>query len=290
MPIQLLNQKKAEGSSRAEHFNAGYFAGLVEEARNAKHQLLEFPKRTSHGSNWDCMGHSSKLGEFFKGLSDEAISDFESLASHFSFSETTVLIWEDQKPSDVLFLTDGYVNLSMSSRNGRRLFLEMVGPGEILGLASAISGEPYNISAEARYPCRGSSLGREDFLNFLMRHPVASRNLARELTLQHNRACERLRIFGLVSSAQAKLASLFLGWRMGYRTTEHGIQIRCPLTHGEIGDCIGALRETITRTLNHFKELGLLEMRGSNLIIPSRSALADYVGIDTISDSGPPAA
>jgi CRP/FNR family transcriptional regulator len=62
------------------------------------------------------------------------------------------------------------------------------------------------------------------------------------------------------------------------------------LTHEEIGECIGASRETVTRYLTDFRKHGLMEMRGTILIIPSRSALAIYAGFESMPDPREPAA
>jgi CRP/FNR family transcriptional regulator len=54
------------------------------------------------------------------------------------------------------------------------------------------------------------------------------------------------------------------------------------LTHEEIGECIGASRETVTRTLTDLKNQGLIRLNGSTLIVPSCMALAVYAGIDSM--------
>jgi CRP/FNR family transcriptional regulator len=60
------------------------------------------------------------------------------------------------------------------------------------------------------------------------------------------------------------------------------------LTHGEIGECIGTSRETVTRNLMDFKNHGLAELRGTLLNIPSRIALANYAAIESVPDSQEP--
>ena len=62
-----------------------------------------------------------------------------------------------------------------------------------------------------------------------------------------------------------------------------GARIHCSFTHLEIGKHIGLSRETVTRTINDFKSAGLVEQRGTFLIVPDRNALAVYAGIDLIS-------
>jgi CRP/FNR family transcriptional regulator len=251
---------------------------LGAEPRFDERKVVEFPVHGSSESGWKDACWPARKGEFFQGLSSEALSDYESLTVSFCCPGGTVLIREEQNPSNVLFLLEGKVNLSMNSIAGKRLILGIAGPGEILGLTAAISGQPSEIQAQARYPCRIESLHRQDFVEFLMRHPVACQNVTRELSLNYTRACERLRILGLASTAQTKLARLLLEWCTRGQTTESGTQIRCLLTHEEIGEYIGASRETVTRTLNKFKNRDLVELRGSSLLV-NRKALANYTGL-----------
>jgi CRP/FNR family transcriptional regulator len=245
---------------------------------------------SASGMKRDDAGWSCGTEGFFEGLSAKTRSDFELLVTHFHCLGSKVLICEAQEPSSILFLLEGEVNISMNSSDGRRLLLEVAGAGDMLGLTSTISGDSSEIRAEARYPCRIASMQRQDFLEFLLRHPIALQNVARELCRHHARACERLRILGLTSSAMAKLAHLLLEWCREGRQTRSGIQIRCLLTHGEIGEHIGISRETVSRTLTDFKSHGLVRLRGSTLVVTSRRALAIYAGIDGISDPHPPAA
>jgi DNA-binding transcriptional regulator LsrR (DeoR family) len=48
------------------------------------------------------------------------------------------------------------------------------------------------------------------------------------------------------------------------------------LTHAQIAEFIGAVRETVTRALTAFKQRGLVEVRGCMLKIPSTTALRKY--------------
>jgi CRP/FNR family transcriptional regulator len=246
--------------------------------------LSAFEVRREHA------GWSRGTEGFFKGFCAKTRSDFESLAKHFSCPDATVLICEEQKPTRILFLLEGEVNITMNASDGRRFLLEVAAAGDTLGINSAISGDSSEIRAEARFPCRIASLQRQEFVEFLARHPIAGQNVALELCQHYSRACERLRVFGLTSSAMGKLAHLLLEWcREGQQTTS-GIEIRFALTHGEIGEYIGACRETVSRSLADFKDHGLVRLRGSILIVTSRRELANYAGIDYIPDRDEPAA
>src|SRR5579864_6433745 len=114
-----------------------------------------------------------RRGEFFKHLSCAAMKEFESLAAPFSRRGNTVLFTQEQEASSVLFLFEGSVKLSLNSNTGGRLIIGFARPGEFLGLTSAVSGLPYEMTAETQFPCTITSIERQSFLDFLLHYPVA---------------------------------------------------------------------------------------------------------------------
>jgi CRP/FNR family transcriptional regulator, cyclic AMP receptor protein len=217
-----------------------------------------------------------RAGEFFRGLPDHAMMEFVPLAPLFCCPGNTVLFAEEQPPRSILFLLEGKVKFSMNSVEGRRLILGIVGPGEILGLASAVSGSPWNVTAETQLPCVIGAIQRQSFLDFLLSYPLACQNVARQLSLDSRRNCDQLRTVGLAWTAAAKLARLLLEWSGEGRQTDHGIRFLCPLTHEEIGEHIGVSRETVTRTLHGFRNRNLVEQRGSALFVSDLRGLEIY--------------
>jgi CRP/FNR family cyclic AMP-dependent transcriptional regulator len=254
-----------------------------------KRSRPEFPTMTVPELNWGDSSWPYETGAFFRRMSISARREFELLATRIQCAPSKLLIAEDQKPFNVLFLLEGEANISMTSLNGRQFLLGVAGAGEILGLASAISGDSSEIRVVARHPCKIAFLRRQDFLGFLLHHPSASNDIAIELSFLCKRISERLRIFGLTTSVPARLASLLLEWCRDGLQTENGTQIRFVLTQGEIGECIGSSRETITRILTDFKNQDLVRVHGATLLVPSRRALAIYAGIDSVSDRHEPA-
>jgi CRP/FNR family cyclic AMP-dependent transcriptional regulator len=228
-------------------------------------------KRRDTSASW-------RWGLFCKSLSTQAMSEFESIVPPFWCVGDTVLLTEGERSSTVFFLLDGRVKLSMNSTGGRRLILGHAEPGDILGLASAVSGSPCEITAETQFPSRLMALPGQRFMNFLHCHPDAWQNVGRQLSLEFKRACDRLRNVGLTNTASTKLARLFLDWSVNGMPTNGGLSIQCSLTHAEIGECIGVARETVSRTLTEFKHRDLVELRGSHLVISSLRALEIYAG------------
>jgi CRP/FNR family transcriptional regulator len=219
---------------------------------------------------------SRLAGEFFNKLSSGAMKDLVSMAFPSSYPSGIILFSEKDPSPGIYIILEGEVKLSMNSSDGRRLILRIARKGEILGLASALSGKPCEMTAETLYPAKIAPIIRRDFLSFLTRHPEVYQSVTEELSRDYAMACEQLRTVGLSNSAPEKLARLLLEWSQNGQTTECGTRFRFTLTHGEIGEFIGASRETVTRTLGVFKSRHLVAFNGSTLTIPSKTALEDY--------------
>jgi CRP/FNR family cyclic AMP-dependent transcriptional regulator len=212
-------------------------------------------------------------GAFFDKLTPAALQDLQSMLNSTAYPANRILFSERDPTHGVFVVLAGEVKLSINSSDGRRLSLRIAKKGEVLGLASALAGKPYELTAETLYPAEIAPISRGDFFNFLARHPEAYQAVTEELSRHVAIACERLRAVGLSSSAPEKLARLLLDWSEQGQTTECGTRFRFCLTHEQIGEFIGASRETVTRTMGAFKHHRLVAFQGSMVTIPNRSAL-----------------
>jgi len=223
-----------------------------------------------------CKGQTQRPEQVFDKLSADVANDLLSVAHTVCYPSNVLLFSELDQAQMIFVVLEGEVKLSMNSRDGRRLILHIAKKGEIVGLASALSGKPQEMTAETLYPARLALLNRVDFLAFLLRHPEAYQSLVEELSQQFTQACGQLRNLGLSSSAPEKLARLLLDWSENGQTNESGTRFHFSFTHQEIGEFIGATRETVTRTLSEFKTHHLIAFHGSTLTIPNRIALESY--------------
>jgi CRP/FNR family cyclic AMP-dependent transcriptional regulator len=234
---------------------------------------MESIRETTSG----CRNQANRAGEFFNKLTPAALQDLNTMQFPSSYAANVVLFSEKDPARGIFIVIEGEVKLSINSSDGRRLSLSIAKKGEILGLASTLAGSPYDVTAETLYPAKVAHIGRRDFLNFLTRHPEAYQTVIEELSGYISKASDQLRTVGLAATAPEKLARLLLDWSEGGQSTEcGGARFRFSLTHEEIGEFIGASRETVTRTLTTFKTRRLVAFQGSMLTIPSRSALANY--------------
>ena len=216
-------------------------------------------------------------GEFFKSLPAEALADLEHLLAPSNYPSGMVLFCETQPASGIYVVLEGEVKLSINSPDGRRLSFRIAKAGAVLGLSSALSGGAYEMTADTLYPSKIAHISQQAFLQFMSRHPAVYQSVAREMVRTYHTACEQLRMVGLSTSVPERLARLLLVWsdEPGQKP-ERPARCRLSLTHEQIGEFIGASRETVTRTLSIFKNNHLVAQHGCTLTIPSRVALESY--------------
>jgi CRP/FNR family transcriptional regulator, cyclic AMP receptor protein len=233
---------------------------------------------SEHKPNSCCETCTLKQNGFLCHLSPMAAKEFEPIKVSSRYPEGSILFLENEPARGVFLVCSGKVKLSVSSKAGKNLILQIVQPGEVIGLSASMSGAPYEVTAETLHPAQVVFISRDNFLRFIHRFPEAYGAVTQQLNLQYGRACAQLRTIGLSTTAHEKLARLFLNWPSNEKQSTETNQIKVPLTHEQIAACLGSTRETVTRTLSDFKNNHLVTLRGATVMIPDRSALLAISG------------
>jgi CRP/FNR family transcriptional regulator, cyclic AMP receptor protein len=102
--------------------------------------------------------------------------------------------------------------------------------------------------------------------------------VAQQLGETYHSAIAEMRTIGLSRSAGEKLARFLLDLVADDDDEKGNVRFTLTFTHEEIGQMIGASRETVTRLFADFKKKQLLLVRGSTVIIKNKVALRTVVG------------
>ena len=111
-------------------------------------------------------------------------------------------------------------------------------------------------------------------MRFVAGDAGAALRAARQLGRDYRTAFEQVRLLGLSNTAAGKFAR-FLLEACDRDRAEAGPcdQIKLSLTHEEIGQLIGASRETVTRLFSEFKTEAFINVSGATLRVRDRAAL-----------------
>jgi len=215
-----------------------------------------------------CLACSVREDRLFCHLSPEALAELDTIRQTTIYPGGAVLFVEGQPCRGLFILCSGKAKLATSSARGRSLIVRVAEGGEVLGLSAAVSNSAYDLSAETLEPAQASFLPREDFLRFLHRHGEVSVRVAQCLSMELYRAHRQMARIALAPSARAKLAGLLLEWGSSdAQLPAKGATFHLGLTHAEVGELIGSSRETVARLLSHFRRQGLVELKGTQVIL-----------------------
>jgi CRP/FNR family transcriptional regulator, cyclic AMP receptor protein len=226
----------------------------------------------------NCVTCAHREDRLFCHLSPPAVERLAAITSPSSYPKGATLFVEAQAPRGVFILCNGRVKLSTSSVDGRTLIVRIAEPGEVLGLPATVTGKPYELTAEVIEPTQANFIARGDFLNFLREHGEVSLRVAQQLGETYHAAVAEMRSIGLSHSAAEKLARFLLEYCASHGSGAPEIRATLTLTHEEIGQTIGASRETVSRLFATFKKKQILQVKGSTLIVSNKAGLESLTG------------
>lgn len=188
-----------------------------------------------------------------------------------------VLFAEGQAARGVFIVRRGRVKLSICGSDGRTLILRLVETGCPLGVASVVSGRPYEATAETQGPSEISFLRHSDLLRLMRLHGEVALWVTQHISQDYAATCREIRDLILSDSASEKLARLLVGWLDQNALAKNPSQMKLALTHEEIGQMIGTSRETVSRLFAGFKKQRLIQQNGSTIVVPNRIALESLI-------------
>jgi CRP/FNR family transcriptional regulator len=225
----------------------------------------------------NCLTCPVREEHLFCNLSIPAAQRLNDIKSTAVYPKSAVLFIEGQQPRGVFVLCTGKVKLSTSSSEGKTLITKISDPGDVLGLNATISNHPYEVTAEMIEPGQANFIPRDALLRFLSEHGEVALRVAEQLSRNYYTAYEEIRTLGLTTSPGEKFAKLLLSWYPEKTQANGSAQIKITLTHEEIAEMIGTTRETVSRLFSEFKKKQLLQVKGSTLVLRSKSGLENMV-------------
>jgi len=227
----------------------------------------------------DCLTCPRIKENFFCDLPKPSLTAIDAISSSAAYPKDAILFVEGQDPCGVFVLCNGRVKLSTTSADGKSIIVRIAEPGEVVGLAGTLSGKPYELTAEVLEPLQANFIPREVFLRFLRDHSEAAVRVAEMMSRIYHATLLEVRYLGFSSSTAEKLARFLLDLPTHPGSNGH-FRATLTLTHKEIGETIGASRETVTRLFANFKREGLVEVHGATIVIPDRYRLERETGVD----------
>ena len=179
------------------------------------------------------------------------------------------IFYMPEQTSEVLFLLKkGRVQLYRISPAGKKLVIATLGPGTFFGEMSLVGQGMHNAFAEAVEECLLCVMSRTDLERLMRTHPEVAFRFVEALGRRLTEVEAHLEDMAF-KSLPARLASLLL-----HLASEAGSDNEVDgYTHQDLAEMLGTYRETITQTLNEFRQEGLVELGRKHILILDGMAL-----------------
>jgi CRP/FNR family transcriptional regulator, cyclic AMP receptor protein len=225
------------------------------------------PSPFGHHSAEDCLNCEHRTLRMFCNLTPDALKDFDSIGIHMDHARGAKLFTEGDSARNVFIMCSGQAKISSTSRDGKTMILKIAGPGDVLGLSAVLADVPYEVTSEAIEPCQVKAIRKQEFVDFLAKHGIASMHAAQSLSAEYLTVFHDAKRLALSGSAAGRLARLLLDWGTSVSCGKPEIRFTLALTHEEIANMAGTSRETVTRLLNQFRRSQLISIKGTALTI-----------------------
>ena len=208
----------------------------------------------------------------FLSTASAALTDMlEGLATDHKLAKGQIL-FEAGDLGDALFaVEEGALEISVYSEDGRKLTLDIMRAGSILGEITLFDPGPRTATATALEPSLLRRVRHSDVLSEISKSP----DLAIDLI---HLAGQRMRYMNRQLNEQVFLpVPLRLARKILYLTQNAGSdeirEVRLKLSQSELAEFVGATREAVSKTLSSWKKDGVIEATRGGLQVLDRPAL-----------------
>jgi CRP-like cAMP-binding protein len=182
----------------------------------------------------------------------------------------TILFTPEDSGERLYILRQGLVDLFRVTSSGKRLVTRQILPGSVFGIMGLLGQSMQGNFAEASEDSSICVITRENVLEMLKQHPDITLRLL-EIVGRRLRLIEERLVEAVYSPVRVRLAHFLL------TNADSASGVLNNLTHEEIGDTIGAVRQTVTETLGLLRKQGLIQTKPKRIRVINRHGLEEIV-------------
>jgi CRP-like cAMP-binding protein len=216
--------------------------------------------------------------ELFAGFGATELADVARVTQHRRLQAGDVLFHKGDDGSDMYVIASGRLKAFATSADGDDVVFRYMGPGEVIGELGAFVGGKRTANVSAVAPCELLMIQKRELNPLLKRNPTIAIRLLEALAARLVKLSEALEDnnFRPVSQRLAKCL-LALAQRWGERSPRGAVRIDLQLHQGDLGDLVGATRESVNHLIRQWRDGHILEMRDGVITIHDLAALQRLV-------------
>ncbi|HEX8997365.1 MAG TPA: Crp/Fnr family transcriptional regulator [Ktedonobacterales bacterium] len=198
--------------------------------------------------------------DIFRDLRPEQIEMIENQTIMRAIPKGRLIYSQEDRAEALFLLKRGRVSIYRLTPAGKRLDIGAVGPHTFFGEMPLLGESLRHAFAETDEESLLCVMSRADVERLIREQPSVALHMIEALGKRLAQSEARLEELAY-RSAPARIAAALL------RLSEGHDDGAATITHQELGDMIGALRETVTKILDEFQSDGLVELRRGRVLV-----------------------
>jgi CRP-like cAMP-binding protein len=204
--------------------------------------------------------------KLFEGIPAGELRALEQRCRFRRYERAAAIIDYQESKSDVFFIVNGRVRVTIYSNSGREVAFQDLDAGELFGELSAIDGNPRAAAVVAVTDCVLASMPANVFRDLLRNKASVADAMLLRLVANIRALTGRVFEFSTLAVRNRIHAELLRLARRSHRG-ERSVVISPIPTHSDIASRVSTHREAVTREFNELARLGVVERQGNTLVI-----------------------
>ena len=214
----------------------------------------------------------------FSGLGERELSELELITRRRRVEAREMLFHQGDDGADVYVIVSGRLKAFVTGPDGDDIVFRYMGPGEVVGEIAAFADGKRTANILAVEACELLMIQRRDLLPLLRRFPEIAIRLLTGVAQRMIKLSESLEDNNF-RPVSARLAKCLLGFADSWgEPAKNGVHIAGRFSQGELGDLIGATRESVNKLVRVWTTDSVLEMHDGSITIKNRVALEKLTG------------
>lgn len=210
---------------------------------------------------------------FFRGLPAETLERVGERMIRRELPEGHLLFRSGESPRGVYVLAKGRVEIFRSSPGGREQVIHTELPVQSIAELPLFDGGEYPASARVAEPSELYFLSRDDFQRLYREHPEITDAIIQDLGRRLRKLVQLVDRLSL-KDVSARVAAALLDAAAAQNALRDGGHFDMQRTQEELAHALGTTRESVARSLAHFRNEGVIEQTGRHVTLLSTARLS----------------
>jgi len=201
------------------------------------------------------MGEKTKIWylqnfNLIQGMDESSMEMMDQKSKMKKSSKREVIYFPEERSDNIYMLKEGKVKISRVSEDGKKMTLQLIGPGEIFGESSILGQEKRENIAEVVEDAVICSINRTMFQEMLANNPKMNLSINKFIGLRIRKIQAHVEDLVFKDAQERVIAFLKRYAKTFGKQMIDGWMVRPFLTHQEIADLTATSRQTVNSILN----------------------------------------